>query len=169
MRVLLAVVPVLALAACASAPPSGTRPRALVLMEVSGGSPETEAFVGRFLSVLTDRGAGNVADARLAGAKLDVLRDPSSSEAVRFRSAYPGDGYLGIDLPPCYFAGRATGLKCPATVTLLSPDGKELAKLETSASNSTGYSSGSDSNPEAEATRAAAEKAAKKLLDVLSR
>jgi len=169
MRVLLAVVQVLALAACASAPSSVARPRALVLVEASGGSPETEAFVGRFLSVLSDRGAGNVADARLAGAKLETLRDPSSPEAIRFRSAYPGDGYLGFDLPPCYFAGRATGIKCAATVTLLSPDGKELAKLETSASNSTGYSSGSDANPEAEASRAAAEKAAKKLLAVLTR
>ena len=169
MRVLLAVVPVLALAACASAPSAVARPRALVLVESSGGSSETEAFVGRFLSVLSDAGAGNVADARLAGAKLVVLRDPSSPEAVRFRSVYPGDGYLGLDLPSCFFAGRGTGIKCPATVTLLSPGGKELARLETSASNSTGYSSDSERNPEAEASRAAGEKAAKQLLAALTR
>ena len=88
---------------------------------------------------------------------------------MRFRSVYPGDGYLGLDLPRCFFAGRATGLKCPATVTLLSPEGKELAKLETSASNSTGYSPDSEKNPEAEASRAAGEKAARKLLGVLTR
>ena len=157
------------LVACSSAPPSLSRPHALVLVESSGGSSETEAFVGRFLSVLSDAGAGNVADARLAGAKLVVLRDPSSPEAVRFRSVYPGDGYLGLDLPSCFFAGRGTGIKCPATVTLLSPGGKELARLETSASNSTGYSSDSERNPEAEASRAAGEKAAKKLLAVLTR
>ena len=157
------------LVACSSAPPSLSRPRALVLVESSGGSSETEAFVGRFLSVLSDAGAGNVADARLAGAKLVVLRDPSSPEAVRFRSVYPGDGYLGLDLPSCFFAGRGTGIKCPATVTLLSPGGKELARLESSASNSTGYSSDSERNPEAEASRAAGEKAAKQLLAALTR
>lgn len=169
MRAPLVAALVLALAACASAPTTVARPRALVLVEASGGSRETESFVGRFLSVLSDAGTGGVTDARLAGAKLDILRDPSSSEAARFRSAYPGDAYLGFDLPPCFVAGRAAGIKCTATVTLLSPEGKELSKLEASASNSTGYTTESERNPEAEASKAAGEKAAKKLLGVLTR
>jgi hypothetical protein len=169
MRAPLVAAVGLALAACASAPTSVARPRLLVLVETSGGSPETEAFVGRFLSVLSDAGTGGVTDARLAGAKLDLLRDPSTSEAVRFRSAYPADGYLGFNLPPCYFAGRAADIKCTATVTLLSPEGKELAKLEASTSSSAGYTSGSEKNPESEASQAAGEKAAKKLLGVLTR
>jgi hypothetical protein len=161
----------LALAGCASGPPSAasSRFRSLVLVEASGGSLETETFVSRFLLVLSDAGLGNVVDARLAGARIEMLKEASSPEAVRFLSAYPGDGYLGLDLSPCFNAGRAAGIKCTATVTLLSPEGKELAKLESSASNSTGYSSDSEKNPEAEASRAAGEKAAKKLLALLTR
>jgi hypothetical protein len=121
-------------------------------------------FVARFLSVLSDAGLGNVADARLSGARLETLRAATSPEAVRFRAAYPGDGYLGLNLPPCGYMGRATGLKCTATVALLSPAGKELMKFEVSATNATGYSSESEGNPEEEASLAAAEKAAKKLL-----
>jgi hypothetical protein len=160
-----------AVVACSSSPPVHAPPRlhALVLVEASGGSLETETFVGRFLSVLSDEGLGNVADARLAGGRLETLRDASAPDAVRFRTDYPGDGYLGLDLPPCGYAGRATGLKCTASVVLLSPEGKELVRFETSASNSTGFSSESDRNPEAEASRAAAEKAARKLLSSLSR
>jgi len=157
-------------AACSAAPPAGApRLRKLVLVESSGGSLETEAFVSRFLSVLADSGVGDVADARLSGARLETLRDPSAGEAVRFRAAYPGDGYLGLEVPPCGYAGRATGLKCTSSVTLLSPNGKELARLETSATNATGYTSGSDQDPEEEATLAAAKKAAKKLLALLAR
>lgn len=167
----LGLLPLALLAACSSAPPARAPARlhALVLVEASGGSPETETFVGRFLSVLSDGGLGNVADARLAGGRLETLRDASAPDAVRFRADYPGDGYLGLDLPPCGYTGRATGLKCTASVVLLSPDGKELAKFEASASNSTGFSSESDRNPEAEASRAAAQKAARKLLSLLSR
>lgn len=138
-------------------------------MESSGGSLETEAFVARFLSVLSDAGLGNVVDARLAGARLDMLRDPAAPEAVRFRAAYRGDAYLGLDLPPCGPTGRATGLTCTAATTLLSADGKELARFEVSATNATGYSPESDTNPEAEASRAAARKAARRLFTLLAR
>lgn len=170
MRASLAAALVLAVAACSPAPlPSAARPRALVLVETSGGSPDTEAFVARFLSVLSDAGTGNVNDARLSGAKLDMLRDPGSSEAVRFRAAYPGDGYLGFDLPPCFRAGRAAGIKCTATVTLLSPEGSVLAKFETSASNATGYAADAATTPETDASRVAGQKAARKLLSALAR
>jgi hypothetical protein len=170
MRRFLAAVAVLSLAACASSlPPSASRPSALVLVEVSGGSPDAEAFVARFLSVLSDAGSRSVTDARLSGARLDVLRDPGSPEAVRFRSVHPGDGYLGFDLPPCFPAGRAAGIKCTATVTLLSPEGGLLTKFEASASNSTGYTADSATTAEAETSRAAGEKAARKLLSALSR
>jgi hypothetical protein len=162
---------VVLLASCSSAPPpeGPKRLRALVLVESSGGSLETEAFVARFLSVLSDGGLGNVADARLAGARLETLRDPSAPDGVRFRTAYPGDGYLGLDLPPCGRAGRALGIECTATAVLLSPEGKELARFEISATNATGYSSGSEGNPDIETSQAAARKAAKKLLSLLSR
>ncbi len=166
------LVPLLALllAACSSVPPApaSTRFHALVLVESSGGSLETEPFVARFLSVLSDAGLGNVADARLAGARLEMLRDAGAPEAARFRAAYPGDGYLGLELPPCGVVGRATGLQCTATVVLLSPAGKELAKFEATATNATGYSSESEGNPEGEASLAAAEKAARKLLALLA-
>ncbi len=158
------------LAACSSVPPAPARVRlhALVLVESPGGSLETEAFVARFLSVLSDSGLGDVADARLAGARLELLRNAAAPEAARFRAACPGDGYLGLDLPPCGVVGRATGLQCRATVVLLSPAGKELAKFEVSATNATGYSSEEEGNPEGEASLAAAEKAAKKLLSLLA-
>ena len=172
MRVaLLGLTLPLLLAACSSAPPAGapSPDRALVLVESSGGSLETEAFVARFLSVLSDAGLGNVADARLSGARLETLRVATSPEAVRFRATYPGDGYIGLDLPPCGYVGRATGLKCTATVVLLSAEGKERVKFEASATNATGYSSESDRNPEAEATLAAAQKAAKRLVALLAR
>ncbi|MFI5181058.1 MAG: hypothetical protein ACHQPI_06685 [Thermoanaerobaculia bacterium] len=166
-----AVLAVLLLAGCASAPPSAasSRFRSLVLVETSGGSPETETFVSRFLLVLSEAGLGNVADARLAGAKIGMLRDAASPEASRFRGRYPGDAYLGLTLDPCGYAGRGTGISCTVTLLLLSPDGKEAARFDTSGSNATLITGADDKSPEAEASRAAAEKAARKLLGLVTR
>lgn len=165
-----ALLAVLTLAGCSSAPPSAasSRFRSLVLVETSGGSPETEAFVSRFLLVLSEAGLGNVADARLAGATMDILRNAASPEAARFRARYPGDAYLGLRLDPCGWAGRGSGISCTSAVLLLSPEGKEIGKFDVSGRNATLISEGSDRNPEAEASRAAAEKAAKKLLSLLT-
>jgi hypothetical protein len=159
----------LLLAGCAPAPPPAAAPagRAFVLVEAEAG-PETEAFVSRFLSVLADRGLGNVADARLSGLKLEALRDPNAPAAAAFRRRYPGDGYVGIDLPACGPVGRGS-IQCTATVRLLSPEGKELVKVDASGSNFTGISEGSDRSPETEAARAAAEKAARRFLAALGR
>lgn len=159
------------LAGCASAPPSAasSRFRSLVLVETSGGSLETETFVSRFLLVLSDAGLGNVADARLAGAKIEMLKDAASSQAIRFCERYPGDGYLGLKLDPCGYAGRGSGISCTVSVLLISPEGKETARFDTSGSNATLITEGSDKSPEVEASRAAAEKAAKKLLSLLAR
>ncbi len=140
-----------------------------MLVETSGGSLETETFVSRFLLVLSDAGLGNVADARLAGAKIEMLKDTSSSEAIRFHERYPGDGFLGLKLDPCGYAGRGRGISCTVSVVLISPEGKETARFDTSGSNATLITEGGDKSPEAEASRAAAEKAAKKLLSLLSR
>jgi len=170
LRYLAAVSVVLVLSACSSAPPqTRTSLRALVLVEVAGSGPEAEAYAVRFLSVLSDAGLGNVADARLAGGRLDSLRDATSAEAARFRAAWPGDGYLGIDLPGCGPAGRSGGVRCSGTIRLLSPEGKELAKVEEGASNFTMIAENPDRSPEAEAARAAAEKGARKLLAALPR
>jgi hypothetical protein len=139
--------------------------RALVLVEAEAG-PETEAFVSRFLSVLADRGLGNVADARLSGISLEKLRDSDAPDAAAFRRRYPGDGYLGISLPGCGPAGRGS-IQCTATVRLLSPEGKELVKLDATGSNFTGISTDSERSPETEAARATAEKAAKRFLAAL--
>ena len=161
----------LALGGCASTPPSASssRYRSLVLVDASGGSPETEAFVSRFLLVLSDAGFGNVADARLAGARIDMLKEAASSEAIRFRERYPADGYLGLRLDPCAYRGRGSGITCTVSVVLVSPEGKEMARFDTSGSNATLITEGGDRSPEAEASRAAAEKAARKLLGLLTR
>jgi hypothetical protein len=161
----------LTFAGCASAPQSAASSRfhSLVLVETSGGSPETETFVSRFLLVLSDAGLGNVADARLAGAKIEMLRDVSSSDAIRFRDRYPADGYLGLKLDPCGYTGRGRGISCTVSVVLISPEGKETARFDSSGSNATLITEGGDRNPEAEASREAAGKAAKKLLSLLSR
>jgi hypothetical protein len=157
------------LAGCAPVPPPVAAPagRAFVLVEAEAG-PETEAFVSRFLSVLSDRGLGNVADARLSGVALETLRDRDSPIAAAFRRRYPGDGYVGIDLPGCGPVGRGS-IQCTATVHLLSPEGKELVKIDASGSNFTGISTDSDRSPETEAARAAAEKAARRFLAALVR
>jgi hypothetical protein len=158
------------LAGCAPVPPPAAAPagRAFVLVEAAGTGPEAEAFVSRFLSVLADRGLGNVADARLSGVALEALRDPNAPTAAAFRRRYPGDGYVGIDLPGCGPVGRGS-IQCTATVRLLSPEGKELVKVDASGSNFTGISEGSDRSPETEAARAAAEKAARRFLAALGR
>jgi hypothetical protein len=164
-----AVLAALALAGCASAPPSASssRVRSLVLVETSGRSPETETFVSRFLLVLSDAGLGNVADARLAGAKLDILKDGASPEGARFRERFPGDGYVGLRLDPCGYSGRGSGISCAVTVVLLAPDGKEMARFDATGSNATLISGADDKGAEAEASREAAEKAARKLLRAL--
>ncbi len=161
----------LAFAGCSSVPPSAasSRVKSLVLVETSGGSRETEAFVSRFLLVLSDAGLGNVADARLGGATIEMLKEASSPEAVRFRADYPGDGYLGLRLDPCGYAGRGRGISCTVSVLLVSAEGKELARFDASGSNATLITEESDRSPEAEASRAAAEKAARRLLRVLTR
>ena len=161
----------LAFAGCSSAPPSAasSRVRSLVLVETSGGSPETETFVSRFLLVLSDAGLGNVADARLGGATIEMLKESASSEATRFREQYPGDGYLGLRLDPCGYKGRGGGISCSVSVLLISAEGKEMARFDASGSNATLITEGSDKSPEAEASRAVAEKAAKKLLGFLAR
>ena len=158
------------LAGCAGAPPPAAVPagRAFVLVEAAGIGPEAEAFVSRFLSVLSDRGLGNVADARLSGMALETLRDPDAPAAAAFRRRYPGDGYVGIDFPGCGPVGRGS-IQCTATVRLLSPEGKELVKVAASGSNYTGISTDPDRSPETEAARAAAEKAAKRFLAALGR
>ena len=160
-----------ALAGCASAPPSAAsaRLRSLVLVEASGGSPETETFVSRFLFVLSEAGLGNVADARLGGARIEMLKVAASPEAVRFRERYPGDGYVGLRLDPCGYTGPGSGITCTVSVVLISPDGKETAHFDSSGSNSSVVTDGSEDGPEARASRVAAEKAAKKLLTLLAR
>ncbi len=170
-RILAALLAMVTLAGCASAPPSAasSRVRSLVLVEASGGSRETETFVSRFLLVLSEAGLGNVADARLAGGGIDMLKDAASPEAARFRAGYPGDGYVGLRLDPCGFAGRGRGIECSVNVVLLSPEGKETARFDVSGHDTSIPGPSDDKNPEADASREAAEKAAKKLLGLLPR
>ncbi len=156
---------------CSASPPAALpagAPRALVLVEVKGSGPEADAFVERFLSVLSDRGLGNVADARLSGLALDTLRDPAAPAATAFRRLFPGDGYLGVAFGGCGYTGRGA-IQCTATVRLLSPGGKELLSLEAAGSNYTGLSDNPERSPEREASWAAAEKAARSFLSKLGR
>ena len=172
--VLLALV---ALAGCASSPagaPAATAAsvRRLVLVEVDGRGSEADAFVSRFLLALSERGLGEVTDARLAGAALESLRDASSSAAERFRTHYPGDAYVGVKIPPCQpIRARADSveIECSVTVRAISPAGASLAEFEARDANFTGIGRNEETGPEVEAARGAATKAAKKLAAALGR
>ncbi len=167
----LAALSLALLCGCSASPPAALpagAPQALVLVEVRGSGPESDAFVERFLSVLSDHGLGNVADARLSGLPLDTLQDPASPAAAAFRRLYPGDGYIGVSFGGCGYTGRGA-IQCTATVRLLSPQGTELLAVEATGSNFTGLSDNPERSPEIEASWAAAKKAARSFLSKLGR
>ncbi len=165
-----------------------TSPKSLVLVEASGPGPELERFMPRFLSELSDRGIGNVVDARLAGAKLDRLEGSSAED---FRRQFPGDAWMGVQMDLCVtrehqssipadYRDPTTGVlvhgtqivtsfssECPVKVTVLrAADRRPVASVDVK-----GLKTGSSVAPEDEDTGLAAEdaavRAAKKLATAL--
>ncbi len=159
-----------------------------MLVEATGPGPELERFLPRFLSELSDRGFGNVADARLSGAKLDRLEGRAAED---FRRQFPGDAWMGVKMDLCVTREHqssfpaesrdpATGVlvrgteivttfssECPVTVTVLrAADGQPVASVDVK-----GLKMGNAVGPEGEeaglAAEDAAERAAKKLAAAL--
>lgn len=161
--------------------------RQMTLVEAAGTGPEVERFMSAFLSEMSDRGFGNIVDARLTGRKLDELKGP---EADELRKAMPAEGYLGVKAETCGIQGFQTmipdeveladgrrvrvtrvvqGYKvsCPVAVTLVgAADGKVLSEVKVTGENSDKLSA-EDTEAEGLASEDAAKKAAKKLAAAL--
>jgi hypothetical protein len=159
----------------------------MTLVEAAGPGPEVERFMSAFLLEMSDRGAGNIADARLAGARLDDVRGLAGDE---FRKSWPAEAYLGVKVDACDIQGFRTTMpdeeilangqrmrvtrvmtgyrvSCPATVTLVSAaDGKVLSEVRVTGQTGDKLST-QDTEAEGLAAEDAAKKAAKKLVAAL--
>ena len=149
--------------------------------------PEIERFMSAFLFQMSEKGFGNIADARLSGGKLDDLRGPAGDE---FRKAWPAEGYLGVKAEHCDIESYQTVLpdqprlengqmirtniviqgyrvSCPVAVTLIgAADGKVLAEIRVTGQTGEKLST-EDTEAEGIASEDAAKKAAKKLVAAL--
>ena len=164
------------------------RPR-VVLVEAEGSEEGLSAFVARLESELSDRGKVVLSDARLSGATLGALAsEPDGDRAKAFRSEWPGEAWLAVTLSPCrvevsrmsyrdrtdegYVVDRVVEnvrVDCPASLRVVDA-GTGRGAPPLSVTGTAGYrrEGGEDEEgPELEATRDAAEKAAKKLPSVL--
>ena len=163
----------------------------VVLVEADGREEELSAFVARFESELSDGGKVLFSDARLAGASLGSLgADPGGEAARTFRREWPGETWLAISLSPCrvevsrmryndttpegYRVDRIIeNVRVDCGVSIRSVDaatGKVAKPLEVTGTASYRRGEGEDGETsELEATRDAAEKAAKKLPGLLKK
>ncbi len=184
---------VLALAgALLSLPASAQKPKPrAVLVEADGDEEALSAFVARLESDLSDRGKATLSDARLAGISLGaVVAEPDGEAARVLRAEWAAAGWIGISLAPCrvdvsrmtyrerspegYAYDRVVEnvrVDCPATLRIVdSATGKEKKPLEvTGTANYRRSGPDDEESPQLEATRDAAEKAAKKLPAALGR
>jgi hypothetical protein len=168
----------------------------MTLVEVTGAGSaegttrtdtEVERFMSAFLLQMSERGYGNIADARLSGGKLDDLRGPAGDE---FRKAWPAEAYLGVKADHCDIQGYQTYLpdeqrldngarvrtniviqgyrvSCPVSVTLIgAADGKVLVEIRVTGETGEKLST-EDTEAEGIASEDAAKKAAKKLVAAL--
>jgi hypothetical protein len=168
----------------------------MTLVEVTGAGSaegatrtdtEVERFMSAFLLQMSERGYGNIADARLSGGKLDDLRGPAGDE---FRKAWPAEAYLGVKADHCDIQSYQTYLpdeqrldngarirtniviqgyrvSCSVTVTLIgAADGKVLAEIRVTGETGEKLST-EDTEAEGIASEDAAKKAAKKLVAAL--
>lgn len=166
------------------------KPRA-VLVEADGDEEALSAFVARLESDLSDRGKVTISDARLAGISLGaVVAEPDGEAARALRAEWAGTGWIGVSLAPCrvdvsrmtyretspegYAYDRvveSVRVDCPATLRIVdAATGKEKKPLEvTGTANYRRSGPDDEESPQLEATRDAAEKAAKKLPAALGR
>jgi len=180
-------------AASATPTPKAAKPgsakgiKQMTLVEAAGPGPEVERFMSAFLLEMSDRGAGNIVDARLSGGKLDDLKGTSGDE---FRKAWPTEAFLGVKVDSCDIKGFQTlipdeevlpnGMRvrvnrviqgyrvsCPVAVTLVgAADGKVLAEVRVTGETGDKLSA-QDTEAEGLASEDAAKKAAKKLVAAL--
>lgn len=166
------------------------KPRA-VLVESDGDEEALSAFVARLESELSDRGKVTLSDARLAGISLGaVVAEPDGEAARVLRAEWAGTSWIGLTLSPCrvdvsrmtyretspegYAYDRvveSVRVDCPATLRVVdAATGKEKKPLEvTGTANYRRSGPDDEESPQLEATRDAAEKAAKKLPAALGR
>ncbi len=70
----------------------------IVLVEATGAGPETESFIARLTSDLSDTGTAVLVDGRLSGA---TIGDVPGERGKAFKKAWPADAYLGVSIPAC--------------------------------------------------------------------
>lgn len=166
--------------------------KTVTLVEATGRGPESDAFVARLQSELSDRGIFTLADARLAGVSVGILAsEPQGAEARAFKEAWPGEAYLAVSLGECFIKRSATPLsdhtpegyrvdrtlitldaECPASTRLIdAEDGHVLATVNVKGGASyKGDDAATGTTPaEEEAARDAATRTAKKLRSELAR
>lgn len=160
------------------------KPRA-VLVEADGAEEELSAFVARLESELSDRGKLTLSDARLAGVSLGrLVAEPDGDAARALRAEWAGTTWIGVSLAQCRVDVRRMTYRetspegyaydrvvenvrvdCAATLRIVDAvSGKEAKPLVVTGTASYRRSGPDDEeSPQLEATRDAAEKAAKKL------
>jgi hypothetical protein len=186
-----ALAALLVLAPAPSVAAAGKEKPRVVLVEADGRDEELSAFVARFESELSDRGKATLSDARLSGATLGALVAEADGETARaFRAEWPGDAWLAVSLADCrvdvsrmtyrdrttegYAVDRVVEhvrVDCPATLRVVdAATGKGEKSLSVTGTASYRRDVGEEGeSSELEATRDAAEKAAKKLPSLLPR
>lgn len=182
---LLVLLPASGVAAAAKAKPG------VVLVEADGREEELSAFVARFESELSDGGKVLFSDARLSGASFGSLgADPGGEAARTFRTEWPGETWLALSLSPCrvevsrmryndttpegYRVDRVmenVRVDCRVSLRLVDAATGRVAKpFEVTGTATYRRAAGEEEETsELEATRSAAEKAAKKLPGLLKK